>query len=209
MPGKPGADVFRKRMLDSREERINDLIGLLSRLDSLHQKELVIMGIGAGAYLLPEMSEQLSEVHLIMVNAGVYSPLHELEFMSTTDSLAPANHEFLSYWNLDQASLSRKVEKIITEPYGIDQLAPSSNRNWVSYYNSPVIDDIYNLDQPLLWVTFSEYHLLSLQGKALASQILKKLPTLNYHLIEGSGTLSNDKEMNKLLQYIRVFLQWH
>lgn len=181
---KPGDDSFKKRLLDTREDRIEDVVSLLSARDSLYHQDLILLGTGQGAYLIPALSKRMKASHLIMINAGVLSPMAELEYITTADSLSAANEHLLNLYGLDKLYLSQKLENIKKEPFGADQLAPSSNRNWLSYYESPVLNQLSGTNTSLYWYNFSDYPATSVTGLALLEQIAAGYPNINYMLLK-------------------------
>ncbi len=180
---KPGEGNFKKRSLDAREERMEDIISLISSMDSLYGEELILIGVGEGAYLLPALSQRLHASQLIILNAGVLSPLGELEYMSISDSLSPANEVLLARYGLDQNSLSERIKLIKTDTFGPLQLAPSSNRNWLSYYESPMMGQLASLQTPVYWYNYSDYPLISVTGMELLERIVSSHNYISYRLL--------------------------
>ena len=208
IPVKAGSDPLQKRSLDSKDERVQDLAGLIQRLDSLHSQFLVVFGMGEGAYTIPELSQKINASHLIMLNAGFHSPFYELQKIASLDSLAPRHQELLSYYGLSQQELMSKLQLIRQETYGIDQLATSSNQNWLSYYADPLINELFPTKTPLLWINFESYPLLTDETLNLVKTIYRQAPKAQYKLLKGEGNLNNQEEMNSLLEQIRKFFNW-
>ena len=197
--GKPGEDTYKKRSLDSREERIEDVVTLLTASDSLYRKELIILGAGQGAYILPALEPRLQPGALVFVNAGVLSPLAELEYITNSDSLSGGNESLLNYYGIDDRDmLSSKIENIKNEAFGSMQLAPASNRCWMSYYQSPLINQLALLQLPVLWYNYEDYPLISIPGSELTEKILDNYPNIRYakskEVNNGVHSLEQDLE---------------
>lgn len=186
--GKTGEDNYKKRSLDAREERIEDVVSLVSASDSLFSKELILLGCGQGAYLLPALQNRLKARAVICINAGVLSPLAELEYMVSSDSLSKANQILLNIYGIDEMEmLQSKIDNIKNEAFGSMQLAPSSNRCWQSYYNNPLLSQLSSFDVPVLWYSYRSYPLLSLPGMALSEKILAAYPEIQYSVLKKAG----------------------
>lgn len=177
---KPGGDTYKKRALDSREERIEDIINLLSPMDSLYSEELILAGVGEGAYVVPALSKRLEPSFALMINCGILSPLAELEYISIADSLSLFNEKLLALYGLDQGGLSERITNINKDAFGPLQLAPSSNRNWLSYYNSPLLNQLGDIGAPVLWYNYYNYPLCSVSGLGLLEEVVKTYPEITY-----------------------------
>ena len=185
--GKPGPDTYKKRALDAREERIEDVVRLLNSSDSLIGKDMILLGIGQGAYLIPELSKRLQVKGAIMINAGVLSPLAELEYLCVEDSLSVPNQKLLNYYGLEPLELCNRIDNIKKEPFGSLQLAPSSNRCWLSYYNSPVLDQLSTLRAPIYWYNFANYPGISSTGLKIQQNILRSYNSIKYTYKKNKG----------------------
>lgn len=181
---KPGADIYKKRVLDSREERIEDIVKLVNALDSLWSADLVILGYGQGGYLLPALGQRLEPSMLIAVNTGSLSPLAELEYIAAADSLSESEQQVLNRYGMDQASLEERVSTIKNEPYGALQLAPLANHSWLSYYNNPLLNQLPKVDCPVLWINYQDAPLLSAKGEALVKTLISRLPNYQYYVVD-------------------------
>ena len=191
--GKPGEDNYKKRSLDSREERIEDVVSLLSVSDSLYNKELVLLGVGEGAYILPALASRLKPASIIFINSGVLSPLAELEYISGADSLTEANEKLLSLYGIDEMDMLRyKIENIKTEPFGAMQMAPASNRCWLSYYEVPLLNQLGGVTDPVYWFNYQDYPLISARGFELADKVLQGYKQVSYHSLK---TVKKDGSM--------------
>lgn len=199
---KPGEDTFKKRSLDSREDRIEDVVSILTASDSLWENELVILGCGEGAYLIPALCSRLQPKAVIMMNAGVLSPLGELEYMSTDDSLTDASQKVFVNYGLDNPQmLKERIANIIAAPFGPLQLAPSENRNWLSYYQKPLLEQLPQLRCDSYWINFETYPLLSVSGIGLTNQILKTYPRIHYQTYPDteSGLPEIEKQLKEVI----------
>ena len=198
--GKPGEDNYKKRSLDSREERIEDVVSLLATCDSLYHEDFYLMGIGQGAYLLPALNERLDPTGMIMINAGVLSPLAELEYLLEDDSITPGNQNLFSIYGLDDKQmLELKLDNIRDEPFGTLQLAPSSNRNWLSYYEKPLMNQLSKIGGEVLWINHTSYPLISVSGFELADKILAPYNNIEY---SKSTRKTDDREFESRVKYM-------
>lgn len=197
--GKPGEDYNMKRSLDDREERIEDVVTVLNASDSLYRNDLILLGSGQGAYILPALQSRLKAKAAIFINAGVLSPLAELEYIARSDSLSKANDFLLHFYGIEKIDmLQLKVDLIKKETFGSAQLAPSSNRCWQSYYNYPLITQLNLLDIPVLWFNYESYPLLSVPGIALTDNILSAYQDIQYSLIKEAGKNKEEIVREKL-----------
>ena len=186
--GKPGEDSYKKRSLDSREARIEDIVRLLNTSDSLFKENLVLVGSGQGAYLLPEVFSRINPSLVIMLNAGVLSPLAELEYIMDGDSLSAANRDLLAWYGIDNMDMLReKITNIKEQEFGTIQLAPSSNRNWMSYYRKPLLNQIEQVNCGIMWINYEDYPLLSVTGLDLTESIVVRNANIKYLVLKNTN----------------------
>ncbi len=208
IPGKAGEGFLQQQSFDSKQNRIDDIVALLYDLDSLKSEELIITGIGEGGYLTPPLGHQLRAEKLIIINAGANSPLQEMETMVRTDTFPALFKEKWSEMGIsDTPEFAERIENVQCDRFGTVQLYPSTNNYWLSYYEAPLLQDIYRYPRvPVLWINFENYPLLSPMGSSLTKRTAQSLANVKFREMAGSGNLKNEEQMDTLLEVIDSFL---
>ncbi len=204
IPGKPGNDTREKIELDNKNYRIQDINNLLKSIDTAEIRDFVIIGIGEGGYLVPDISYSLAPAPSFVINAGPASPLQEYKNL-VSDSII--NHGFLNpilaaNFVFTKDELAPQIARIEENPFGEPQLFGGSNAYWVSYYEDPLMNRIIKPGGKTYWIISNNYPLISANNKDLAEGICLRLPYLTYKPIKGKGNFNNDEEMKLLIETI-------
>ena len=204
IPGKPGTDTREKIELDNKSYRIRDINNLLSSIDTSSIEDFIIIGIGEGGYLVPDISFSIPSKAAFVINAGPASPLAEYQNLvygkiqdyTFLNSVLSANLLF------NKGELAEQIARITENPFGEPQLVGGSNAYWISYYEDPLMNRIIKPDGLTYWMISENYPLISDENKKLAMQVCDRLPYLFYEELEGRGNFNDEDEMKLLMERI-------
>ncbi len=208
IPGKPGKNILEITELDNKSYRVQDINNLLKSIDTAGIDDFIVIGIGEGGYLVPDISYTLPPKVSIVINAGPASPLDEyqnlisgkVEDRKFLNSILAANLLF------SQAELAAQIKRIEENPYGEPQLLGGSNRYWMSYKEDPLMNRIVTPASSAVWMISQNYPLISAANKNLAKEICSGFSYLSYKALEGRGNFNNDDEMQLLIESIETVI---
>lgn len=207
LPAKAGADKMEKRNLDNREARLHDLESLLHSIDSLYNKEVIVMGFGEGGYLAPALGAILQASKVIVVNASAHSPLFEMETMVRNDTFpALLVKRWPALGIADTAVFAERLQNIKDKRFGLAQLPPSTNNYWMSYYDAPLTDVLARYRGKALWVNFDRYPLLAPSAPPFSKRMAAVFQNITYLTLPGTGNLRNEDESTALLREVKNFI---
>lgn len=90
LPQVKGVDYTQQQVLDQYEgrlESIRELLGALHNNNAIDTStHVVVLGMGDGAYLTPQLAQSVKANAFILVNNGPYSFIHELELLLEGDT---------------------------------------------------------------------------------------------------------------------------
>lgn len=205
--GKPGEDVLQRRSLDSRPQRLNDISEILRSNDSVYRKQLLIIGIEEGGYLVPELARVFNAKRSIIINAGVMSPLFELEQLSLGDTLTQGQENWLHRQGFTPKDLQFRIGQIKNKTQGQDMMTPYRNSAWMSYYRAPGMEDFARLPGRVLWINFAQHPWLSPQGMQLWEMLALSHKRIRAIKMEGLQAFPGQGENYTLLkEEINAFL---
>lgn len=208
IPAKPGNSLMQKQELDTKNYRLKDINNLLQSLDTSAIDEAIIIGIGEGGYLLPDVKWIMPPKFSIVINAGPASPLAEYENIinkKITDQKfiqQVLSDNFL--FTLDE--LEAQINRIEKMPYGQPQLLGGTNSYWIGYKEDPLLNRIIKPAANTVWIISESYPLISNENKNLARQVCASLSYMHYHTLPGRGNFNNDDEMKALVKKIESLI---
>ncbi len=208
IPGKPGRDVREKIELDSKSNRIKDINSLLSQFDTATFDDFIIVGIGEGGYLTPDISFSKKPKFSVVINAGPASPLAEYENLVTGTIMDQKFFKAVLAANLlfTRAELAEQISRIEDNPFGEPQLLGGSNNYWIGYKQDPLMNRIVRPGNSVVWMISEKYPLISNENKELAEKICDRLPYLNYKQLEGRGNFNDEEEVKILVKSIEELI---
>lgn len=200
---KPGANIQEIHSLDSRSNRINDIVSVFQNEIAGRYDHFVLFGLGEGAYLLPYLNTYLHSDTAIAVNMGTKSPLHDYSEWIIADSLSNRQQEILDAKNLiNLEELKERINNIWADEFGPEQLAPNTNRHWLSYAEAPFFEEIFAIQNPLFWINFDGYAMTSAAHRKEAA-LYSRYFLINYIELKGSGNLNNEEQMQLLVDTLK------
>ncbi len=204
---KPGENLFQQQAFDSKQNRVNDILDVLEHLKNKWSTELVIIGFGEGAYLVPELATQSQATVSFAINGGPYSPLQEYINMSKTDTLS-THYQYLFRQKAchNPTEFKQLLTTLKNEPHG-QILTPAYNRYWLSYFNDPLYTDVGNhIAVPIHFIQSENYWLKSDESDAFFRNYLKIFPELHQSTMRGNGSFNEKAEQQLLLLEIVPYL---
>lgn len=203
---KPGDDRDTKISLDTRNGRINDIITVFRQEVYNNYDNIILLGLGEGGYLIPALRNQLKPSKSIAVNINPYSRLAAYEQWVNSDSLTSHQWQIIHQMNLiNQEELHEKVVTLKSKTSSVDVLTPNSNRQWMSYYENPVLKDLYTVTPSLYWINFEQYPTISAAHQKEAALYCSSLAA-SYISIPGKGNLNDEEQMEKLIEKLKKVL---
>lgn len=168
---------------------------------------LVIIAFEDGAYLLPELNRYLKPDFFIGINAGAYSPLHEMlnALADTALEITPLLH---LYDAIDREEMDQKVRLILKDPHRQAYLGQRSNAYWLSFYKDPIQNDWLTNLRPGHLIISRQYPLLSPSSLERLTLVLPKEESrrIGLTLLPGSGDFSKEQEMEGLVEIVKALL---
>lgn len=199
IPGKPGDDIFSKNAMDDKPRRLQDLIDMIDALKG-NYRDLILIGIGEGGYLVPKLDLNLNPSVSFIINAGPFDPLQEMETLAN-DSLPLQLAKVLDRKNITNATeLLQKIAFIRNNPNSpIDQIAPSTNNYWKSYADSQMYSELLTYySNPVYWAISERYFLVTEQSRHVIRTLAAQQKNLTFQPLPGTGNF-NDKEQMAIL----------
>lgn len=203
---KPGDDRDTKISLDTRDGRIKDVIALYKEEVFTKYDNTILLGIGEGGYVVPALRNQLKPTKSIVININPYSRLAAYEQWVNSDSLTSHQWQIIHQMNLiSQEELHEKVVTLKSNTSSVDVLTPNSNRQWMSYFENPVLKDLYTVTPPLYWINFEQYPTISAAHQKEAALYCSSLAA-SYISIPGKGNLNDEEQMEMLIEKLKKVL---
>lgn len=197
-------------LLDSRTRRINTISNLYIQLVSTKQIDslanLVLIGFGEGAYILPYLANHLPRVkQFFMINSGLGSPLEELQLLITEGDNSFLNSPKMRFFGVDDMDEMRNsVKEVLSFPEYEVRLGNKTNLYWKDYYNHPTNPDLAIAAVKGNIIFSKAYPLLSKTSKNELNLIINSNPLSKLELteIEGIGDFREKVEIAKLTEFI-------
>ncbi len=203
IPGKAGKNEYEQQLLDGKEERLHDLHALLRKQDSLRKEELLIIGFGEGAYLVPELAMLSTADASFAINAGPFSSLHELDLLSQDQPQPAALKTEFELMRINSAEDFRaSLSGLLTEGRSERVFHNHSNQYYLSYYRQPVYPFLKHLKVPLYWINSQQAPLITASSRELLRISALSNPYLYYKEIAGRGNFGQAGEMARLLELL-------
>lgn len=206
IPQLMGKKESNQIILDTRSRRIKTLTNLYLQL--LTKKEIdslaniVLIGFGESAYILPYLAIHLPRVQqFFMVNAGLGSPLSEFQQL-----VSEGNNSFLKtpkmrFFGIDNLQdMKRIIQEIFTFPEFDIRLGNKTNHYWKDFYTNPTDADLAIAPVKGNIIFSSDYPFVSKSSKSqLKLQINSNpLSTLEILEIKGKGDFRLKNEITDL-----------
>lgn len=197
-------------LLDGRTRRIKTINNLYNKLISNHEIDslanVVLIGFGEGAYILPYLSNYLPRVNnFFMVNAGLGSPLSEMQLLVSEGDDSFLNTPKMRYFGMDDLDeLKRTIREVDTYPEFDIRLGNKTNFYWKEFYTYPTDQDLSLISTRGNIILSQDYPFMSKTSKNELFLIngSNPLTTLLLHNIEGKGDFRIKEEMDLLKEYI-------
>lgn len=203
---KPGSSPQEIHSLDSREQRIGDIVSVFQQEIANQYDHFVLIGVGEGGYLIPYLNSYLDCDTSIAINIGTKSPLHDYSEWVVVDSLSPRQEQILfekNIQNLDE--LKERITNLWSDEYGMDQLAPNTNKQWLSYAEAPFFEEVFAIKHPLFWINYDSYAMTSAAHRKEAALYSRHF-LIDYVELQGSGNLNNEEQMQLLVEKLKEIL---
>ena len=197
-------------LLDSRSRRIKTVNNLYNQLinnreiDSL--ANVVLIGFGEGAYLLPYLSNYLPRVeNFFMINAGLGSPLSEMQYLISEGDNSFLNTPKMRYFGMDDLDeLKRTIREVHTYGEFDIRLGNKTNYYWKEFYTYPTDPDLAHISTRGNIILSKGYPFMSKTLKAELNLINGSNPLTKLKIteIKGKGDFRIKEEIELLKKYI-------
>ena len=213
IPQKPGEKFTAQIALDSRDMRLRSIYftynTLVNNGEIDSSTHLILIGVGEGAYVLPEAVSKLPVNQFFMINAGPNSILQELQLKITQQDTSLLNDPLMQLYNIDSLEkLKKQLTEVLTEPKITQSMGYKLNSDWLSYYNNPAQKDLQVLSVPGYVLISKKYPYVTDYSRQILSALTKRTQGISwtYKDIEGNGNLYEPQEMKNIAQTIEGLL---
>lgn len=214
IPQIAGKNELQKIAFDSRSNRIASSILIYNQLLSLGEadssSEILLLGIGEGAYIIPQLANTIPQVkHFIMINSVGSSFLGELQLLVSEGNPDFIKSRKMRYFGMDNVDeLKTAIEGVLSKQGNARSLGNRTNGDWYSYYEHNLETDLSLATPNGTYILSEKYPFASNTSRAQLGVLIKNNPLLNIkvHSIEGKGNFNNEKELLILAQKVQELI---